>query len=130
MWKFEGGDMYEFLSGIFDIKFIEEVTTIEEAKKLVYDNEFDDLYIKDNHIWLKVRVDMRKILGGIISKIGEDYFVVYNKFWNGNQVECVFDLDNIFSIENIEELSEVNIQSNKRKLENSLENRSKKIRTD
>ena len=99
MWKFEGGDMYEFLSRIFDIKFTEEVLTIEEAKKYVYDNKFDNLYMEDNYIWLKIRVDMRKIISRTIGEIGEDYFVVYNKYYKGFPVECGFDLDNIFEIQ-------------------------------
>ena len=44
---------------------------------------------------------MRKIIGGTIGEIGEDYFVVYNKYYKGFSVECGFDLDNIFEIQQI-----------------------------
>ena len=86
--------MLDFIHGIFDIRFIEDVT-IDEAELYVYDNEIKNLYEKDGYVWLKVRVDMRKILGRFIGEIGVDYFVVYNKNQKGIPIDCVYNLDEI-----------------------------------
>src|SRR5271170_1158839 len=98
--------MYEFIHGIFDIKFVEGVT-LKEAEDCVYDKEINDLYEKDEHVYLKMRIDMRKIFNGFIGEIGDNYFIVYNKYWKGESVKCVYDLDVIFQQENEDAILEV-----------------------
>ncbi|CAG8720697.1 6882_t:CDS:1, partial [Racocetra fulgida] len=80
------GDLNEFIHGNFDIKFVEGIT-LEEAKKYVYDDEIDDLYKdEDEEVYLKIKVDMSHILGGVICDVNdkENSFWVYNKNWQGD----------------------------------------------
>ncbi|CAG8815533.1 10993_t:CDS:1, partial [Dentiscutata erythropus] len=96
---YSSGNIQDFIEGRFDIKFTED-TTLEEAKKFVYDEDIDNLYMKDDDVYLKKQVNINKILGGIITDVNydESSFWVYNRYWNGDLPPNIIIPDNIESL--------------------------------
>ncbi|RIB06607.1 hypothetical protein C2G38_2046649 [Gigaspora rosea] len=76
-------DVNDFVNGRFDIKFAEG-TTLEGAKKRVYDDDFDNLYEHEGDVFLKREIDMCHVLGGVICDVDTENhtFSVYNKYWD------------------------------------------------
>ncbi|CAG8456222.1 14471_t:CDS:2, partial [Gigaspora rosea] len=94
------GDLNDFINGNFNIKFVEGIT-LEEAKNYVYDDEFDDLYEKEDEVYLKIKVDMSYILGGVICADYRDdnVFWVYNKYWKDDLPSSFIYPDNLTKID-------------------------------
>ncbi|KAF0559899.1 hypothetical protein F8M41_004414 [Gigaspora margarita] len=67
----------------FDIKFNEEVD-IAEAQKYMYNDDIENLYKKNNIVYMKREVDINYVLGGVICDINyeDNSFWVYNSYWN------------------------------------------------
>ena len=91
------GDLQDFINGRFDIKFTEEIVDIEEAKKYVFKDDFNNLYIKNHTVYMKREVDMNYILGGIICNVNreENSFWIYNKYWKNELPEQIVMPKNI-----------------------------------
>ncbi|CAG8758358.1 15136_t:CDS:2 [Dentiscutata erythropus] len=90
------GDMLDFINSRFHIKFVEDVN-IEEAKKYVYDDDFENLYEYDGDVFMKREIDMNVVLGGVIGNIDVDNqsFTVYNRYWNSELPYNIMVPDNI-----------------------------------
>ncbi|CAG8494442.1 23930_t:CDS:2 [Gigaspora margarita] len=68
------GDLNDFINGKFNIKFVE--------------------------VYLKINVDMSKILGGVIcDHLDDNVFWVYNKYWEGDLPSCFLYPDNLTKID-------------------------------
>ncbi|CAG8854581.1 40460_t:CDS:1, partial [Gigaspora margarita] len=83
----------------FDIKFNEEIDIVE-VQKYVYDDDIENLYEKDNIVYIKCEVDINYVLGGVICDINykDNSFWVYNSYWNKDLS------DNILLPKNLEKI--------------------------
>ncbi|CAG8789667.1 9882_t:CDS:2, partial [Dentiscutata erythropus] len=95
----EPGDLLDFINGRFHIKFAENVN-IEEAKRYVYDDDFENLFEKDGDVFMKREIDMNVVLGGVIANVDVDNhsFTVYNRYWNGDLPFNIIIPDNLESL--------------------------------
>jgi hypothetical protein len=97
----EPGNFKDFLDGRFDIKFEESIKTIEEAKAYVYEDDYENLYEKEDEIYLRKQVDINHIFGGIICEVNFEKcsFWVYNKNWNQKFPDNLIPPKNINSLD-------------------------------
>ncbi|CAG8724892.1 13130_t:CDS:2, partial [Dentiscutata heterogama] len=96
---YQTGDLLYFINGRFDIKFAEDIS-LEEAKRYVYDDNFDNWYEQDGYIFMKREINMSYVLGGIVANVDLDrkIFTVYNEFWNSELPKNIIIPDNIESL--------------------------------
>ncbi|CAG8796605.1 16519_t:CDS:2, partial [Dentiscutata erythropus] len=93
------GDLLDFINGRFHIKFAEDVN-IEEAKRYVYDDDFENLYEHDGDVFMKREINMNVVLGGVIGNVDVDNhsFTVYNRYWIGDLPSNIIIPNNIESL--------------------------------
>ncbi|CAG8632803.1 15166_t:CDS:2, partial [Dentiscutata heterogama] len=132
---YQARDLLDFINGRFDIKFVEDIS-LEEAKKYVYNDDFDNLYEQDGYVFMKREINMSYVLGGIVGNVDleNETFSVYNQFWDSELLFNILIPDNIESLHknlqvklsNFIELDPQIESSTKRKIDNTeIEDREK-----
>ncbi|CAG8819112.1 19031_t:CDS:2, partial [Dentiscutata erythropus] len=76
------GDLLDFINRRFNMKFVEGLD-LEKAKTNIYNDDFENLYENDSIVYLKRKIDMNIVLGGVIGNVNLDNqnFSVYNRYW-------------------------------------------------
>ncbi|CAG8715361.1 7603_t:CDS:2, partial [Gigaspora margarita] len=94
-------DLNNFINSKFDIKFNKEANIVE-AQKYMYDDNIENLYKKDNIVYMKHEVNINYVLGGVICDINykDNSFWVYNLYWNKDL------LDNILMPKNLKTINQ------------------------
>ncbi|CAG8839356.1 43364_t:CDS:2 [Gigaspora margarita] len=89
----------DFINSRFDIKFNKEINIIE-VQKYIYNDDIENLYKKDNIVYIKREVDINYVLGGIICDINyeNNSFWVYNSYWNKDLLDNILLPKNLKTI--------------------------------